>query len=215
MQLAKSLGMHIYRLRRLFNCSPIIERGHYIRDEFQSSPLMCDIAPLRESRFYFEPITGGEDFFSYAHRYNYKYSQFVNEPQVRLLRDKFLHRHRPYAEISETILFGYYLKFGSSYLSEALYCIMSKLAEHRYDKTRALEEKVLKFAEETGLVRLIESSSSPTFFIASALRIIKKNILDFDIPDGIRWDFYRRMSEMVSSLDIKTTDIKNRIENEY
>lgn len=211
-----SLGKHVYRLRKLLRKDDFNEYGHYVRDEFRSAPLMPDVPPFGERFDYSEPIQGGAHFFAFVRHYNDKFLLFESLPQVRTLREKFHRRHKIYATLAETILFAYFIKFGTEYLSEALYCIMSKLAEHRYMKVRALEQQVQRFAKDSNLVQFIRFSTSPTFFLASALESIRTSIMDYDINDGIRWDFYKQMCEMFASFnDITVAGIVKQIENEY
>lgn len=211
-----SLGKHVYRLRKLLHKDNFNEYGHYVRDEFQSAPLMPDVPPFGERFDYFEPIQGGAHFFAFVSHFNDRYKFFKSLPQVRTLRRKFVRHHKVYATLAETILFAYYIKFGSEYLSEALFCIMSKLAEHRYMKVRALEPQVQQFAKDSNFVQFIQFSTSPTFFLASALKSIRTSIMDYDINDGIRWDFYKQMCDMFSSFnDMTVAGIVKQIENEY
>ena len=211
-----SLGKHVYRLRKLLHKDDFNEYGHYVRDEFQSAPLMPDVPPFGERFDYFEPIQGGAHFFAFVSHFNDRYKSFESLPQVRTLKEKFDRRHKVYATLAESILFAYYLRFGSEYLSEALFCIMSKLAEHRYMKVRALEQQVQRFAKDSNLVQFIQFSTSPTFFLASALGSIRTNIMDYYINDGIRWDFYKQMCDMFSSFnDMTVAGIVKQIENEY
>lgn len=211
-----SLGKHVYRLRKLLRKDDFNEYGHYVRDEFRSAPLMPDVPPFGERFDYSEPIQGGAHFFAFVRHYNDKFLLFESLPQVRTLREKFHRRHKIYATLAETILFAYFIKFGTEYLSEALYCIMSKLAEHRYMKVRALVQQVQRFAKDSNLVQFIRFSTSPTFFLASALESIRTSIMDYDINDGIRWDFYKQMCEMFASFnDITVAGIVKQIENEY
>ena len=177
---------------------------------------MPDVPPFGERFDYFEPIQGGAHFFAFVSHFNDRYKSFESLPQVRTLKEKFDRRHKVYATLAESILFAYYLRFGSEYLSEALFCIMSKLAEHRYMKVRALEQQVQRFAKDSNLVQFIQFSTSPTFFLASALGSIRTNIMDYDINDGIRWDFYKQMCDMFSSFnDMTVAGIVKQIENEY
>lgn len=211
-----SLGKHVYRLRKLLHKDDFNEYGHYVRDEFRSAPLMPDVPPFGERFDYFEQIQGGAHFFAFVSHFNDRYKSFESLPQVRTLRKKFGRRHKVYATLAETILFAYYLRFGSEYLSEALFCIMSKLVEHRYMKVRALEQQVQRFAKDSNLVQFIQFSTSPTFFLASALGSIRTSIMDYDINDGIRWDFYKQMCDMFASFnDMTVAGIVKRIENEY
>lgn len=211
-----SLGKHVYRLRKLLHKDDFNEYGHYVRDEFRSAPLMQDVPPFGERFDFYEPIQGGAHFFAFVSHFNERFKSFESLPQVKTLREKFSRRHMVYASLAETILFAYFIKFGSQYLSEALFCIMSKLAEHRYMKVRALEQQVQRFAKDSNLVQFIEFSTSPTFFLASALDSIRGSITDYDINDGIRWDFYKQMCNMFASFnDITVAEIVKQIENEY
>lgn len=211
-----SLGKHVYRLRKLLHKDDFNEYGHYVRDEFQSAPLMPDVPPFGERFDYFEPIQGGAHFFAFVSHFNDLYKSFESLSQVRTLKQKLGRRHKVYAILAETILFAYYIKFGSEYLSEALFCIMSKLAEHRYMKVRALEHQVQRFAKDSNLVQFIQFSTSPTFFLASALDSIRTSIMDYDINDGIRWDFYKQMCDMFASFnDMTVAEIVKQVENEY
>lgn len=211
-----SLGKHVYRLRKLLHKDDFNEYGHYIRDELQSAPLMPDVPPFGERFDFFEPIQGGAHFFAFVSHFNDRYKSFGSLSQVRTLREKFVRRHRVYATLAETILFAYYIKFGSEYISEALFCIMSKLAEHRYMKVRALEQQVQRFAKDSNLVQFIQFSTSPTFFLASAFNGIRTSIMDYDINDGIRWDFYKQMCDIFASFnDMTVAEIVKQIENEY
>lgn len=211
-----SLGKHVYRLRKLLHKDDFNEYGHYVRDEFRSAPLMPDVPAFGERFDFYEPIQGGAHFFAFVGHFNERFKSFESLTQVKTLREKFGRRHKVYATLAETILFAYFIKFGSQYLSEALFCIMSKLAEHRYMKVRALEQQVQRFAKESNLVQFIEFSTSPTFFLASALDSIRGRITDYDINDGIRWDFYKQMCDMFASFnDITVAEIVKQIENEY
>lgn len=216
MEVENSLGNHVYRLRRLIRKDSFNEYGHYIRDEFQASPIMSDVPPFGERFDYYEPIQGGPHFFAFVEHFNEHYKSFIKLPQVIKLRDHFINRHRVYEEMAETMLFAYYLKFQSQYLSEALFCILSKLAEHRYSKVRALENQVQRYAIDSNIVQHIQFSTSPTFFLAAVLKEIQTGIMDYDITDGIRWDFYKKMCGLFSSMnDITVTEIQKSIENEF
>lgn len=213
MTVEQSLGRHVYRMRKLLRKDNFNEWGHYVRDEFRAAPIMDDVPPFGEKFDFFEPIQGGAHFFAFVWHFNERYKTFEGLPQVVELKNKFGRRHKVYGSLAETILFAYYLKFGTQYLSEALFCIISKLAEHRFEKARALVHQVHKHAIDSNLVQHIQFSSSPTFFLASALDSVRGGFMD---NDGIRRDFYNKMRELFSSfVDVTVADIAERIENEY
>lgn len=212
----QSLGKHVYRLRKLLRKDDFNEYGHYVRNEFQAASIMSDIPPFGERFEFFEPIQGGPHFFAFANRFNESYKVFVQLPQVVAFKNIFAHRHKVYWEMGESLLFAYYIKFGTQYISEALFCIVANLAEHRFMKVRALEYQVQRFAIESNLIQFIQLSTSPTFFLASAIESVKSGVMDYDISDGIRWDFYKRMCHLFSSFDdVIVTEIIRRIVNEY
>lgn len=81
---------------------------------------------------------------------------------------------------------------------------------------RALESQIQRYAADSDFVQFIQFSTSPTFFLAAALGSIRTGIMDYDINDGIRWDFYRKLCGMFAAFsDVTIADIAKRIENDY
>ena len=68
-------------------------------------------------------------------------------------------------------MFGYFIKFGHQYLSEALFCIAGIMAQHRYSATRAIFYKIREFAKDSEIIMMIDQASSPTFFLAEPFLI--------------------------------------------
>ena len=214
-QIEKSLGQHIYRMRKLIRKQNFNEFGHYIRDEFRAAPLMDDIPPFGERLDYYEPIQGGAHFFAFAEHFNNRYAQYIETKQVETLRRHFGGRHKVYSEIAESLLFAYYLKFGTPYLSEALFCILLTLSEHRYQKARALPDMVQRYALDSNLIQMLEFSSSPTFFFAESLRAVGTGAGYYDLT-GVRWNFYKQLCELFAELkDFSDSTIIKRIEDEF
>lgn len=81
--------------------------------------------------------------------------------------------HWWFRDIIETLLFGYYLKFNVEYLSEALIGISRIVSQYRYDFNRADYGRLLKQAGDSGIVFLIDRSTSPTFVLAELENKIK------------------------------------------
>lgn len=216
MPVERSLGKHVYRMRKLLQKADFNEYGHYVRDEFKAAPTMPDVPPSGERFDFFEPIQGGLHFFAFASHFNDRYKTFALLPQVQKLNKEFSRHHKVYCDIAESILFAYYLKFGTQYLSEALFCIMKTLAMHRYTKARALEQQVHKYAQDSNLIQFIQFSSSPTFFLASAVGAIPTDMSDYYTDYGVRHDFYERSYNLFSSFDdVTVADIAQRIANDY
>ena len=169
--LERTLGQHLFRLRKWMrkrSCDEVIDRP--VKEEFSAAPTMTAIPPFGE-RFYFnEKIQGGSHFFAYTETFVECYRRFVKLPHVRLLREHLiLESHWKYENVIESLLFGYYAKYGSQYLSEALFCIAGVIASHRYENTRAMQYKINLNAQDSELIMMIDQASSPTFFIAEAL----------------------------------------------
>lgn len=111
---------------------------------------------------------GGVHFFAYADKFVGEYVRFKQTPQYQALNtlpDPHFYCNS-YAEVMETLLFAYYLKFGTQYLSEALYVISAVMADYRYTSARTI--KILEWANESQMVLMIDQASSPTFFLAEA-----------------------------------------------
>ena len=66
------------------------------------------------------------------------------------------------------MLFAYFLKFDSYYLSEALVLIMRIVLQHRYEHARAIKASIVRHVGASELVLSIAQATSPTFFLAEA-----------------------------------------------
>lgn len=214
--LERTLGVHLYRLRKWMRKRDYDEnKKQRVKDEFSAAPMMASIPPFGEQFHFYEKIQGGAHFFAYTDHFVYIFKEFVATPQVCLLREHLMwESHWKYEDIIETLLFGYYIKFGQKYLSEALFCIAGILAQHRYTYRHALSYKIREFAKESEIIMMIDQASSPTFFLAEALVHIQISGLDQD--EGISQRFYRCLQKIFIALnDFTDKTIKERKENEY
>lgn len=82
--------------------------------------------------------------------------------------------HRWYRDVIESHLFGYYLKFGTCYLAEALVVIMRIILQHRYLNRRVRKAAIVQYAGDTELIMIIDQATSPTFFLGEARRAVKE-----------------------------------------
>lgn len=73
-----------------------------------------------------------------------------------------------YRDAIESVLFAYFLKFGTYYLSEALMLIMRIVLQHRYEHARAMKASIVHHVGASELVLGIAQATSPTFFLAEA-----------------------------------------------
>lgn len=174
--LEKTLATHLFRLRKWMRKKSFNPDERYcVKEEFSSALILPEIPPFGEKFDFYEKIQGGSHFFAYTEHFVIRFKQFSETPQVRSLRNHLKwESHWKYADIIETLLFGYYLKFGEQYLTEALFCISGCIAQHRYETNRALSYMIREYAKNSEIVMMIDQASSPTFFWQSVALLSKK-----------------------------------------
>lgn len=216
--LEKTLATHLFRLRKWMRKKDFNPDERFcVKEEFSSALILPEIPPFGEKFDFYEKIQGGSHFFAYTEHFVKKFKQFSQTRQVRALRNHLQwESHWKYADIIETLLFGYYLKFGEQYLTEALFCISGYIAQHRYEATRALSYKIREFAKDSEIVMMIDQASSPTFFLAECVSSIKKNGKDVE-EQCIAMRFYQRLQDLFSELNNDFTDLTiiDKYNNEY
>lgn len=216
--LEKTLATHLFRLRKWMRKKDFNPDERFcVKDEFSSALILPEIPPFGEKFDFYEKIQGGSHFFAYTEHFVNKFKQFSQMHQVQTLRNYLKwESHWKYADIIETLLFGYYLKFGEQYLTEALFCVSNYMAQHRYETTHALEYKIREYAKDSEIVMMIDQASSPTFFLAECISSIKKNGSDIE-EQGIAIRFYQRLQDMFSELYNDFTDLTiiDKYNNEY
>ena len=216
--LEKTLAVHLFRLRKWMRKKNFDPNERFcVKEEFSSALVLPEIPPFGEKFDYYEKIQGGSHFFAYAECFVNKFKQFSQMRQVQALRNHLKwESHWIYADIIETLLFGYYLKFGEQYLTEALFCISGHIAQHRYESSRALAYKIREYAKDSEIVMMIDQASSPTFFLAECVSSIKKSGRDVE-EQGIAMRFYQRLQDMFSELYNDFTDLTiiDKYNNEY
>lgn len=174
--LVVTLGIYLFRLRKWMRKRVWDENAKYrVRDEFKSALTIPELPPFGEKFFFYEKIQGGSHFFAYAEHFVDQFKYFASTPEWKALENNLNgETHWRYKDIIATLLFGYYLKFGESYLTEALFCIERIISRHRYENKRALLYKMLEYAGTTEIVMMIDQATSPTFFLAETLDKIKR-----------------------------------------
>lgn len=239
--LFRTLGTHIYRLRRWMRKNESHEGyGHYIQYEYEAAKTMEDIPPFGENFDFYEKIQGGTHFFVYAETFISRYLEFLKSPVpvVEILQNNLAWgTYEKYSDAIETVLFAYFLKFGHHYLAEALYCIFQLAALYRYNTARDAGNGTAfrQFISDVELVLMLDQASSPTFFLAEALskqeklphdrELFPKHTADefitsgMNLPDasGIRWGMYKSLQEVSHKLLPYVTEstIRNKIIEEY
>ena len=213
-----TLSSHLFRLRKWMRKRDY-DSSQKLRtkEEFSAALIIPEIPPFGEQFEYYEKIQGGTHFFAYAEHFVELFDRFEHANPVEALRRHLKwESHSRYADVIETLLFGYFLKFGAQYLAEALFCIAGYIAQHRYTSRRALSYKIREFAKNSEIVMMIDQASSPTFFLAECLAGIKISGKDID-EQGIELRFYHRLQDLFLELNEEFTDstIIEHYNNEY
>lgn len=216
--LEKTLATHLFRLRKWMRKKDFNPDERFcVKEEFSAAITLPGIPPFGERFDFYEKIQGGAHFFTYTEHFVKRFKQFSETRQVKALHNHLKwESHWKYADIIETLLFGYYLKFGEQYLTEALFCISGNMAQHRYEAARALAYKIREYAKKSEIVMMIDQASSPTFFLAESVFSIKKSGRDVK-EHGIAKRFYQRLQELFSELydDFSDLTIIDKYKNEY
>lgn len=174
-ELGRTFGVYLFRLRKWMRKNQWSEDQKFkVKTEFEAMMTISDIPPFGEKFHFYESIQGGAHFFAYAHHFINKFKDFSQTPELKSLIILNCESHWWYKDVIETLTFAYYLKFGTIYLSEALYCIERIISEHRYGTGRSGLRSVLEYAGNSEIAMMIDQATSPTFFLAEAKQRIKK-----------------------------------------
>lgn len=215
--LSVTLGTHLCRLRQWMRSHNFDENAPWkVKHEFSAAPVMLDVSPLGGNLSFNAKIMGGVHFFAYADKFVGEYVRFKQTPQYQALNtlpDPHFYCNS-YPEVMETLLFAYYLKFGTQYLSEALYVISAVMADYRYTSARTI--KIQEWGNESQMVLMIDQASSPTFFLAEALSRIRESGRDLS-EDDVRVRFWLWLRKIFSSLvdSVEEKEIRRKILEEY
>ena len=228
--LARVLGTHLYRLRKWMRRKDSDENSYrYVQHEFQAAPIIPDIPPFGEQFRFYEKIQGGTHFFVYVETFIQRFEQFCKLEPVKLLRKNLSEsRYETFADSIETLLFGYYLKFGNQYIAEALFCIARLMALYRYNSYAVASSGVgvREFANNSEIILMIDQATSPTFFLAEVLGKFDsytngdypiRTGLDLDEARGVRWGIYTALRNIFRDPKLEITDsyILHKIFEEY
>lgn len=173
--LGRTFGIYLFRLRKWMRKRVWSNDEKFkVKTEFEATHTIPDIPPFGEQFNFYESIQGGTHFFAYADHFIYKFTMFSKTSEYKVLDALRYESHWWYKDVIETLLFAYYLKFGTIYLSEALFCIERIISEHRYKLGRSSLRSVLEYAGNSEIVMMIDQATSPTFFLAETMRQISK-----------------------------------------
>ena len=178
-----------------------VDEPHRVKEEYSAAIFVPYIPPFGERFDFYEKIQGGTHFFAYAEVFVNKFSEFEKAPQVKALRNHLKWAsHWRYESVIETLLFGYYLKFGTQYLTDALIRIAENIAQHRYNSSRALYYKIRAFAKDSEIIMMIDQASSPTFFLEECRAATSVYAADIDL-EGIQLSFYQKIEDIKDELN--------------
>lgn len=173
----RALDTYIYRLRKWMRKKECEygPKNYRIKKEYEAAPIIEEIPPFGEQFYFNEPIQGGTHFFSYVEQNLNKYKQFITTPEYLNLHHGLSGgSDQLYRDAIESILFGYYLKFKSFYLADALVVILRIILQHRYINKRAQKDSIIRYVRDSELILMIDQATSPTFFLAEARNVAKE-----------------------------------------
>lgn len=210
--LARTLGLYLFRLRKWMRKKDWSNDAKFkIKNEFEASPIIPQIPPFGEQFNFYESIQGGTHFFAYTDFFIYKFKTFSETSEYTSLKENLSwERHWWYRDVIEAFLFAYYLKFGTIYLSDALFGIIEIISEHRYENKRSYLNSVLKFASNSEIIMMIDQATSPTFFLAEMSKKIK-TIHNSKELEGVRKRYRYNVENIFNKLKNNTITSFNLI----
>lgn len=166
----RTLDTYLFNLRQWMRMEhyETKDNDRHVKNEYEAAPIMPDLPPFGEQFFFNEPIQGGTHFFSFTEIHLTKYHQFIKTKEYQAIHSRLMDKGsiQWYRNAIETLLFGYYEKFGEHCLSDASILIMRMLLEDRYNTLRAQKDSIYKNVAESGVILQINQATSPTFFLA-------------------------------------------------
>ena len=228
------LELLLYRLRKWSRKKDCKETDRFVYTEYKTAKIIEEIPPFGENFDFYEPIQGGQHFFEYVEHFMQKYMEFTSiheivhgnninskegvQPNVYdVLRENFTgYSDRWYRYVMEALVFCYYLKFGNSFISEATLSIVRYISKIRFDKAKAYEPTIVKYARDSEIVLMIEQATSPTFFLAEIESKIERlpKIEDFE---GVRKSFLESCHKVSEILSKKSNSVsyQDYFQNRY
>ena len=215
-----AIGKHIFRLRAWMRLNDTSKADHAVRDEYVAAPIIPAIPPFGERFSFYEKIQGGSHFFAFAENFVEQYQMFNNTAVYETLTGILTYStHLYYKDAIETLLFGYFLKFKTSYLAEAFFAISSLIADDRYSSGQMRQKRLFEHAKNSRIIMMIDQATSPTFFLAEAIAAISINPLTLSDEElrGKRLEFYNELRKGVKELFPLVTEksIKGKINEIY
>lgn len=206
------LGQYLLRLRKWMQGEVVPQTKYVVRNEYVAAPVLDDVPGFGEQFQFNETIQGGSHFFAYSEKMTWQYHYFISTAEHTTLVENLCgESHYYYAEMIDTLLFGYYLKFGRQYLAEALFVIEKTISAHRYANNRARKDKIMEFATKSHIIMKIDRATSPSFFIAD---LMQSDYIASELQ-GIRQRYRECVKNMYRQLksEITVKSISNSIKS--
>ena len=215
-----AIGKHIFRLRSWMRLKDTPKADHAVRDEYVAAPIVSAIPPFGERFSFYEKIQGGSHFFAFAENFVEQYQMFKKTVVYETLNGILTYStHRYYKDVIETLLFGYFVKFKTSYFAEAFFAISSIIADDRYSSGQMRQKRLFEHAKNSRIIMMIDQATSPTFFLAEAIAAVSINPLTLSDEElrGKRLEFYNELRKGVKNLLPYLTEksIKGKISEIY
>lgn len=171
----RTLGMYIFRLRKWLNFDDWNENEKYrIKNEYEAADVSANISlPNYCKTFqyifqYKEPIQCGKFFFDYTFHFVDLFKKFEKTEQYQIIHNTMINETHPwFRDVIESLLFAYYLKFKTDYLSEVLSLIIKIISQARYENARIHKATIFETAKNSKITMIIDRTTSPSFFIAA------------------------------------------------
>lgn len=195
----------LYRLRKWSSWdNENLSIDHYIKKEFEAAPIIEEVPPFGELFNYNEPIQGGQHFFAYVDFFLEKYKTFDIKDVIHA-NFGYDGSFSWYGNVIESLIFCYYIRFGTSYINEASLSIIRYISVIRFNKGRAYEPTILNWALKSKIPVMIERASSPTFFLADIEKKIESITEDEDAVKGIRKNYYNLCRKLCEHFNNNTS----------
>lgn len=205
-----TLGVYLFRMRKWLYGGDWNDGSQFkVKEEFESALIVPEIPPFGEQFNFKEPIQGGTHFFAYANYFIMRCKDYHKTETYQSLKVVDGESHKWFRQVMESILFAYYLKFGDSYMPEALFGISKIVSQHRYEKKRIEETDVVKDSRNSTLMRMLDQATSPTFFLA-AMRNVYNKMPYLDDSTPIMKRFSKRIKKCLTEIarEMNSTTIK-------
>lgn len=171
----RSLSLYVFRLRHWIRMQSWDDNAKYnVKREYEAAPSIPEIPPFGEQFYWNESIQGGAHFFAYVDIILSRFNTLTSTNAYKAIHRLDMETHKWYRDVIESLLFSYYLKFGEQYLTEALMLISKRVSMHRYEYSRVHLGQLQQYGADTNIVMMIDRATSPTFFLAELVQVIKE-----------------------------------------